>query len=381
MKTTLSFRRLIQASVFALLIFLSVSHLKYGIERAASIDAYCPYGAVESFLTKITTGNYLNRIWTSSFILMIITILVTIFFGRIFCSYLCPLGALQEWIRALGRKLGIKKDVELPVYIDKYARYLKYLVLILVIYFSYKLGDLFFRNYDPYNALMHFGNEWEEKIVAYVILAIVLISALFSKNWWCRYLCPLGAFLGIIKKISPFKIKRNKQSCISCGLCNQVCPANLNIKDADSINSADCTSCLNCVSDCPNSSLSANIFGKTISKKTFGLIAVLSFFIPLSIILITPIWETKAPSNIVTVQGNVDAANIRGSNSLGNLVKETGVPLEIFVRELKLPRDIDTTSLLKDIGAKYNIKNKDGEPLETQDFRDIVNLEMKGGIR
>jgi NapH/MauN family ferredoxin-type protein len=377
MKKIFTFRFIIQVSVFALLIFLSLSHLKYGIEKAASIDAYCPYGAVESFFTKITTGNYLNRIWTSSFILMTITILVTIFFGRIFCSYLCPLGALQEWLRAVGRKIGIKKDLELPKSIDKYARYLKYLILILVIYSSYKLGDLFFRNYDPYNALMHFGNEWEEKIIAYIILGIVLISALFSKNWWCRYFCPLGAFLGIIKKISPFKIKRNQNTCISCGLCNKVCPANLDIQNADIIKSADCTSCLNCVNDCPHSSLHANIFGYSVSKKLFGIIAVFSFFVPLSIIMITPIWQTKAPSNIVNTQGKIDVANIRGSNTLISVIKDTGIPLQVFVRELGLPKDIDTSLLLKEIGSKYGLKNKDGAVLETQDFRDVISLEVK----
>lgn len=377
MKKIFTFRFIVQVSVFALLIFLSLSHLKYGIEKAASIDAYCPYGAVESFLTKITTGNYLNRIWTSSFILMAITILVTIFFGRIFCSYLCPLGALQEWIRAIGRKLGIKKDLELPKSIDKYARYLKYLILILVIYFSYKLGDLFFRNYDPYNALMHFGNEWEEKLIAYIILGIVLVSALFSKNWWCRYFCPLGAFLGIIKKISPFKIKRDQNTCISCGLCDKVCPANLDIQNADSVKAADCTSCLNCVRDCPKNSLSARVLGRPVSKRLFGIIAVLSFFVPLSIILITPIWQTKAPSNIVTTQGKIDVANIRGSNTLASVIKDTGVPLEIFIRELGLPKDVDTSLLLKEIGTKYGLKNKDGAVLETQDFRDVISLEIE----
>lgn len=376
MKKIFSFRVIVQVAVFGLLIFLSLSHLKYGIEKTASIDAYCPYGAVESFITKLTTGDYLQRIWTSSFILMLITILVTLIFGRVFCAYLCPLGAVQEWIRALGRKVGIKKDIELPKNIDKYARYLKYLVLILTVYFSYKLGDLFFRNYDPYNALMHFGNEWEEKVFAYIILFAVLISALFSKNWWCRYFCPLGAFLGLIKKISPFKIKRDKNTCISCGVCDRVCPANLNIQDADSINSPECTSCLNCVSDCPKSSLSANIFGYQVNKKLFGLVAVLSFFIPLTVILITPIWQTKAPSNIVTMDGKIDVANIRGSNSLAGVIKESGVPLEVFVRELNLPPDIDTSLLLKEIGIKYNLKNKEGVVLETQDFRDIISAEM-----
>lgn len=375
MKKAISFRLIVQLSVFAILVFLSVSHLKYGIEKAASIDAYCPYGAVESFITKITTGNYLNRIWTSSFLLMAITILTTILFGRIFCSYLCPLGALQEWLRAIGRKIGIKNDVELPMVIDKYARYLKYFILLFITYYSYKVGDLFFRNYDPYNALMHFGNEYEEKVIAYAILAVVLLASLFSKNWWCRYLCPMGAFLGIIKKISPFKIVRDSSTCVSCSVCNKTCPANLNIMETQAVKSADCISCLNCVSDCPESSLSARIANWKITKSKFGLIAVLAFFIPLLIIMTTPLWQSKAPSNIVNIQGQIDVANIRGSNSLKKIIEDTGVPLKVFVRELKLPEDIDTSLLLKEIGAKFGLKNSEGAVLETEDFREVIRKE------
>lgn len=377
MKKIFTTRTIIQLAVFSLLIFLSLSHLRYGIEKAASIDAYCPYGAVESFLTNITTGSYLNRVWTSSFILMAITILTTILFGRVFCSYLCPLGAIQEWLRSLGRKMGVKKDLELPASVDKYARYLKYPIMIFIAYYSFKTGDLFFRNYDPYNALMHFGNEYEEKMFAYGILAIVLFSALFSKNWWCRYLCPMGAFLAIIKKISPFKIVRDNKSCVSCGICDKVCPANLNIKNADAIKSVDCISCLSCVSDCPESSLKAKTFGKVITKKTLGALVIVTFFLPLLIIMTMPIWQTKAPSNIVNKEGKVDVANIRGSNSLKKVIEDSGVPLSVFAEELNLPADIDTAMLLKNIGIKYNLKNKEGADLETEDFREVIRNASK----
>lgn len=372
MKKIFTFRLIVQVAVFSLLIFLSLSHLKYGIEKAASIDAYCPFGAVESFLTKINTGDYLKRIWTSAFILMAITLLTTVLFGRVFCSYFCPLGALQEWLRAISRKLGIKKDIELPKSIDRYARYLKYVVLIFIVYYSYKVGDLFFRDYDPYNALMHFGNEYEEKVVAYAILGVVLVSSLFSKGWWCRYFCPMGAFLGLIKKISPFKIKRDASTCTSCSHCDKVCPANLDIQTAEIVNSADCISCLNCVSDCPSESLSARVFNKSINKKLFGMIAVAGFLIPLAVVVVTPFWETKAPSNIVDTKGKIDVANIRGSNTLKKVVEDSKVPLEVFIAELKLPQDVDTSLMLKNIGIKYNLKNAEGETLETEDFRAVI---------
>jgi NapH/MauN family ferredoxin-type protein len=372
MKNLFTPRRISQAIILGIVLFLTISHLRFAIEKAAPIDAYCPFGAVEGFFTYITTGHYLQRIYTSSFVLMGIIILLTLIFGRVFCSFLCPLGAIQEWIRGLGKKIRIKKDLELPVWLDKYARYLKYVILAVIVYFSYKTGDLIFRGYDPFNALMHLGEEFDEKVAGYSILAVVLLASLFSRNWWCRYFCPLGAALGIIKKISPFRIKRNEASCISCGKCDVVCPAKLNISNVEEVNSADCISCLGCVKNCPNSSLKATTFGREIPKKNYGWMMMAIFFIPLGIFMLTPIWQTKAPSNIVTNTGELNIENLRGSNTLQYVLDITKIPFSVFQEKLKLPADVDKTMKLKDIGIKYQIKNSDGALIEAEDFRKVV---------
>lgn len=375
MKNIFTWRIISQIAVVGIVLFLTVSHMRYGIEKAASIDAYCPFGAIEGLWTYLTTGEYLKRLWTSVFILMGILVPLTMIFGRVFCSHLCPLGAVQEWIRALGRKIGIKKDVELPKIVDRFARYFKYIVLAAVIYFSYKTGDLIFRGYDPFNALMHLGEEFEEKVVGYSILGAIVIISLFSKSWWCRYACPFGATFGIIKKFSPFKIKRNEKTCISCGTCDKGCPAGLDISNAKEVNSADCISCLNCVSDCPESSLRASTFGKEVPKKWFSLIVLFSFFLALGIFMLTPLWQTKAPSNIVNTKGELDVTNLRGSNTLQYLIDETGIPLSVFQEKLGLPKDVDTKLKLKDIGPKYDLKNEEGAFIETEDFREVVEPE------
>ncbi len=372
MKKFLKPRKISQVIVLGIVLFLTISHMRYGIEKAASIDAYCPFGAIEGFLTYLTTGEYLKRIYTSVFILMGIVLALTFVFGRVFCSHLCPLGALQEWMRSFGRKLGIRKDLELPRNIDKYARYLKYAVLVLVIYFSYVTGDLIFRGYDPFNALMHLGEEFEEKIAGYSILTVIVFASVFSKNWWCRYFCPFGAAMGIIRKFSPFKISRNEQSCISCHKCDEVCPAGLDISNVKEVNSADCISCLGCVKNCPKSSLKATTFGREISKQTFSWLILMAFFLPLGIFMLTPLWQTKVASNIITSAGKLDTANLRGSNTLQYVLDETKIPFTVFQEKLNLPSDIDKTLKLKEIGPKYGIKNSTGAFIETEDFRAVI---------
>lgn len=370
-----SLRTIVQVTIFFVVIFLAFAHQKFGIEKFASIDAYCPFGAVESFFTLIFKGEFLKRIFTSAFILLGIFLVATIFFGRVFCGYFCPLGALQEWIRKMGEKIGIKKTIEIPESYDKYLRYVKYLVLAVIVYFSFYLGDLVFRNYDPYTALMHFGQELDEKIIGYSVLGVIVIGSFFSKNLWCRYFCPLGAFLGIVKKFSFFKIKRNEKSCISCGICDKNCPANLNISSEKAVNSSDCISCGKCVSNCPKSSLKFNIMGKEISKKKFSALVILLVFVPLMIAPLTPFWKTKPESNIVNTKGEVNVDDIRGSNTLKYVIETTGLPLHKFQKELGLPKDIDLDMKLKDIGPTYNLKNKDGNILETEDFREVVSRE------
>jgi NapH/MauN family ferredoxin-type protein len=365
-------RKISQFAVIALVLYLTLRHLNLGIEKAAPIDAFCPFGGFESLLTYITTGAFLNRILLSSFTLLAIVLIFTIFFGRVFCGYFCPLGALQEMIRWIGRKMGIKKDVELPIIVDKYVRYLKYVILVVILVLSYKLGDLVFRNYDPYNALMHLGNEWEEKVYGYSILIILLIASLFTKSFWCRYFCPLGATLGVFKKLSSFRLKRDKNTCVSCNHCNYVCPAGLDIAHSDSVKSADCISCLNCVSGCPEKSLTISIFGKKISKNKFSLIVVILFVVSILGASLSPLWQQTTESNVKDNKGQINVENIRGSNTLEFVIKESGLPFDVFRAEFNLPADIDQTIMLKEIATKYGLKNKAGDPLETEDFRKFI---------
>lgn len=371
-------RTISQLIVLFLVLILTIRHMELGVEKAAPIDAFCPFGGVESFLTYVTTGEFLKRINASSFILMGIVLGVTLFFGRVFCGFFCPLGALQEWIRNLAKKLGIKNEIELPKNVDRWARYIKYFVLILIIYFSWKVGDLIFRNYDPYNALMHLGNEFEEKPVGYSILGVVLIGSLFVKNWWCRYFCPLGAFLAIFRKISPFKLKRNNDTCIHCKACDRTCIAGLDIESQTEIKSADCVSCLRCVSDCPNGSLKANIGKREIAKRVFAWTVAGIFFLFLIVAVVSPLWKTKESSNIIEEKtGAVDVSNLRGSNTLKHVLETTGIPISIFVEKLGIPSDVDKEMKLKDIGPAYQIKNSQGEIIETEDFRAIIEEELK----
>ncbi|MFH1836078.1 MAG: 4Fe-4S binding protein [Methanobacteriota archaeon] len=373
----LHLRRIIQIIFFCVVVYLSVRHLVYGIERAAPIDGFCPFGGVATFLTLVSTGEFIRRVYWGSIILMAVTVAMTVTFGRAFCGYICPLGAIQEWARLLGGRIGISKVFEPPKKLDGNLRLLKYAVLLTILILTYKTGTLVFRTYDPYVALMHFGREFQEKIIGYALLALVLIVALFSKNIWCRYVCPLGAFYGILSKLKLFKILRDKKACTDCGECNRACPHGIHIQNQDVVKDLDCVSCLECSNACPVHCLTPMVSNRKVEgDKKFGFLVFAVFIGLVAAFILAGYWQSNQPITVTTPQGAIDPAGILGSMTLKFLIEETGIPLQTFQEELDLPPNVDTPLMLREIGTVYSLKGESGGRLETEDFRIVVSKEF-----
>jgi polyferredoxin len=83
-----------------------------------------------------------------------------------------------------------------------------------------------------------------------VILVLVALSVVVE-NFWCRFLCPYGALMGIASAVSPAKIRRDAEACIDCGKCNKACPSHLPVDRLVQVRSVECTGCMECVAVCP----------------------------------------------------------------------------------------------------------------------------------
>ena len=366
-------RTISQVSVVTLILVLAFLHQKFWIEKAAPVDAYCPFGWVETFFKTVFEWWFLTRTFYSNFILLIIFILMTLVFWRVFCWYFCPLWAIQEWLRSLWKKLWIKKDFEFPKIVDKYLRYFKYIVLIAVVYFSISLGELAFRYYDPFVAFSHLWNEFEEIIWAYVILWIIVLWSLFTKSFWCRYTCPLWAFFWIFKKISLFKLDKNEKTCTKCMACNRACPVWLDFNDMKQVNSAECLSCLDCVKSCNFSSLETRIWKWKISRKKYQYSVVFGYLAIMLLVVFMPFWQSKPISNLVWPDWKINTEDLRWSNTLEFVIRETKIPFSYFKEKLKLPDNVDKNSKLKHIWEDYNIKNASWEFIEMEDFKKAID--------
>lgn len=219
----------------------------------ACLHAICPFGGVVSIYQFATTGSFVQKIDQSSMILMYIVFALTLVAGPLFCGWICPLGSFQEWLAGVGRKLfGKRFNGFIPPQIDRYLRFLRYVVLALVLYATAVSATLVFADYDPYHALFKFWSG-EVAISSLIVLGIVIVASLFVERTFCKYACPYGALLGLFNFFSIFPLRRSKANCINCKACDIGCPMNIKISTGTVIRDHQCISCLKCTSEfsCP----------------------------------------------------------------------------------------------------------------------------------
>jgi polyferredoxin len=253
-------RRVSQIFFFILIALIAINHTLAETGASipflanASLHALCPFGGVVSIYQYATVGTFVQKIHESSFILMIIGFLLAILFGPVFCGWVCPLGTVQEWFAALGRKLFGKKRYNhfIPARIDRVLRYLRYLVLAWVVYMTATSGTLVFANIDPYYALFNFWTS-EVAVGGLIVLGVTLLASLFVERPWCKYACPYGAVLGLFNLVRVFGIRRQESTCTMCSACNNNCPMNIRVSSKSVVRDHQCISCLECTSEahCP----------------------------------------------------------------------------------------------------------------------------------
>lgn len=236
-----------------------------------------------------------SRSFQISFLLSLVTIVLTVFLGRVFCGWFCPLGTLNNFFGYLGNLFRREK-----VSGEKYAKLLavKYYILVFLIVCAVfglnlaglidpipllvrsmtvgidpglnKAADSFFQAvysfgipgisgaFDSFHrslsgTLLPFIRPvFRLSIVTGLIFIIILLLNLAAPRFWCRYLCPLGAFLGLIgKKQFVARVEVNGNKCVSCGKCNEVCQGEATPYPPGRWASRECLECFNCEEVCP----------------------------------------------------------------------------------------------------------------------------------
>ncbi|MDX9801280.1 MAG: 4Fe-4S binding protein [Spirochaetia bacterium] len=373
LKTEQKKARIIRYAILGFVLLVSTAggllHQYGGAYKVVTFDALCPFGGLEALYSLIFTGTFLKRTAASNIILLAAVILLAFVFRRTFCGNICPLGTLQELFQKLRGKF-LKKRFVIPEKADKYLRYLKYLVMVFFLAATFRLGYLVIRPYDPWGAYHHLTSKdlFIEFPIGFAVLVAALIGSFLYDRFFCKYLCPMGAFLGIAGKAGFFRIKRVDATCIHCNLCTKACPVNIKVHELTEVLDAECISCNECVNKCPveNTLVITSVSGKkTIKPLTLTIITFAVFFSIIAIGNITgnfKYFDTLGKAESIE-KFNPD--NIKGSSTFRSVINATGIPESDFISEFGItPQMLDT-----------GIKESGVEPSRVRDY--IRELQAK----
>ena len=254
--------------VFALIFFVGITLLFLDVS-----------GVLHLYLGWMEKCQLLPAILSLSVVGFLLTIVVTLLFGRIYCSVICPLGVLQDCFSWLGGK--VKRHRFHYAKPRNWLRYVALAIFVLLMVLGINGLALLFAPYSMFgriaatllqpvyvffNNLLAMGAEhlnsyafytvetFEKGLLAIVVavLSLLLIGFLSFRygRLWCNTICPVGSFLGLISRFSLFAPVINTDKCNGCTLCARNCKSMCINPENHTIDYSRCVACMDCISNC-----------------------------------------------------------------------------------------------------------------------------------
>ena len=231
-----------------------LARLHATLGRPAGVEGWLPIAGLMNLKYWILSRQ-VPLVHPAAMFLLVTFLAMAFLFRKAFCSWLCPVGTLSEYLWRAGQAI-FKSAFYLPRWIDLPLRGLKYLLLAFFVWAISGMSAAGISDFmhSPYgliadvkmlNFFRHLGE------TGLMVLSVLVLASVAVPNFWCRFLCPYGAFLGLVAWLSPTRIRRSPDSCIDCAKCAKVCPSALPVDKLVQIRSVECTGCLECVAVCP----------------------------------------------------------------------------------------------------------------------------------
>jgi polyferredoxin len=235
-----------------------VRHFETGtqnsLSRPAGVEGYLPIAGMMNFKYWVLTG-HVPTMHPAAMFLLVTFVSIAYLFRKAFCSWLCPVGTISEYLWRAGRKV-FGRNFRIWRWLDLSLRGLKYLLLGFFVWAvtsmsAQSIGTFMRSDYGVIAdvKMLNFFRFLGE--TGGIVIAVLVVGSMLIQNFWCRYLCPYGALLGLTSLLSPLRIRRNPETCIDCAKCSKACPSALPVDKLITIKSAECTGCLECVAACP----------------------------------------------------------------------------------------------------------------------------------
>lgn len=227
----------------------------------------------------LASAQFVPALLSANFVLLAVIVLVTFLFGRVYCSVVCPLGIMQDFINWLTKKSGGNKAAARFGY-KKPHTVLRYTILVVYVVLLVLGVGFFMALLDPYSAFGRiitdifqpavigfnnllakispdaFGREpfvavnsvtLAVAVVTFVVIAWMSVS---KGRLYCNSICPVGSFLGLVSKFSVFKPVINEDKCVNCGMCAKKCKASCIDPTEHKIDYSRCVDCFDCLDNC-----------------------------------------------------------------------------------------------------------------------------------
>jgi polyferredoxin len=266
------------------------------VERPSAVEGFLPVSALVALKVWLNGGGF-DQIHPAGLVLLAFFVGSGFLFRRAFCGWFCPVGTVSEWTGTLGKKL-FKRNFEIPQWLVWLLTPIKYILLFFFIMMVvqmtiFEAKDFLIGSYNEVSDIkmllmvLNFGG------FALKLMVVLFVLSLFFKNFWCRFLCPYGALIGLGSFLRITKVQRNEETCTNCEMCTKVCPSRIKVHTKKVVATANCNACMSCVEACPiKDTLNMTVARKKVSKWFVPVTFMVLFFVVVGIAKMTGHWHT-----------------------------------------------------------------------------------------
>jgi polyferredoxin len=238
----ISLRHVVQLTVCLILLFAGwhfhqfVDYVRGEGPEAArppAAESFLPIARIIAFKALMFNGLF-DTIHPAGLTIFLAAMITAFIFRRALCSWICPIGTLSEQLGRLGKRV-LGKNVRVPKWLDIALLSIKYVIFLAIfwIFASMSGQDAISFMQAPFYSVSDiklFDMFANLSVPGFLVIGFFTIMSIPIKSFWCRYLCPYGAFLGVIGLISPVILKKNDETCLHCGACNKACVNRVNVE-------------------------------------------------------------------------------------------------------------------------------------------------------